>query len=414
MDDGKLKTILIVTIHFPPMRGGVETMNWQYLDFIETQKHLRAVVLTYDTRYKEKFDDYWQQSAVLRIKIAKRMVEFMTGLKTGPNSGINSLHVKIAYILLHLYYLTKGAILFYNKIKNADVILANGGFVETLFGYLVSIVIRKKLLIRWRTDFRIFLTNQLNNFVLKSCLKRARIIGVNGKDIEDDIYEFLGNKKQFKVFSAKQTVDTKFFRRIFPDSARNALQLPPDKFIILYAAALIEEKFCDLIVNSAYKVLHSSPSFFFIFIGTGPSEEMVLKLKDSFKQNILFIDHFIDPETLSLYINASDITVGSADVYYPGNFILESLACGTPVLIFDRSIHKEKRKENLKFEIPLPHIFIAHYSNNDSLIDTFLSNNKKMIQAVKNNCELANIAAEYVFQNYEKYKVLKEEFKKLL
>jgi glycosyltransferase involved in cell wall biosynthesis len=239
-------------------------------------------------------------------------------------------------------------------------------------------------------------------------LKRATTIVVNGRDIEEDIYKLLENKKTPKILSAKQTVDTAFFYPVSPKLARNTLQLPQDKFIILFAAALNETKFCDIIVNSAYQIIGKNKSSFYIFIGQGPLEDMVKELEASFPENVLFINHVVDPQTLSLYINASNITIGSADIYYPGNFILESLACGTPVLLFNRSIHLEKRNDVLKFKIPLPHIFITDYSNN-GLLETLLVK-RKLIESVKNNSQLVKTAQQYILQNYEKYKVLTEEF----
>jgi glycosyltransferase involved in cell wall biosynthesis len=398
------KTILIISIHFPPMRGGVETMNWQYIDYLESQKRFKAIVLTYDTRYKQAFEDYWRKNEILRIKVNKRVLEFMTSLKI----RLDSFPEKIAYILLHLLYLSKGSIVFYNAIKHTDAILANGGPVETMFGYILSIILKKKLLIRWRTSLNFYLTNPINNFILKTCLKRAATIVVNGKDIEGHISKLTKNKKSVKVFSAKQTVDTSFFHPIPHHHARNSLQLRQDKFIILFAAVFNETKFCDIIVNSAYQIIRQNKDCFYIFIGQGPLENMVKELSASFPDNVLFINHLVDPQTLSLYINASNITIGSADVYYPGNFILESLACGTPVLLFNTSIHLEKRNEALKFEIPLPHIFLTDYSIN-GLIQTLLVR-KEQILSVKNNPELVKTAQQYIVQNYEKFKVLKEEF----
>ena len=407
-DDSALqKTILIITTHFPPMRGGVETMNWQYMDFIESQVHLKALVLTYDTTHRGYFKDYWQKNKVIRIRVNKRILEFMISLKI----RLDSFPEQMAYILLHFFYLSKGSIIFYDIIKNTDAILANGGPVETIFGFILSIILRKKLLIRWRTSLKFYLTNPINNFLLKTCLKRAATIVVNGKDIEEEVHKLLRNGKLPKIFSAKQTVDTAFFHPILPELARDMLQLPQNKFIILFAAPFNETKFCDTIVNSAYQIVRTNQSCYYIFIGQGPLEYAVKELAVSFPENVLLINHLVDPQTLSLYINASSITIGSADIYYPGNFILESLACGTPVLLINRSIHLEKRNEVLKFKIPLPQIFLTDYSNN-CLLEALLLK-RKLIESVKNDPETVKTAQQYIFQNYEKYKVLAEEFNKL-
>lgn len=401
-----VKTVLIITTHFPPMRGGVESMSQNYLDFIETREDLLAILLTYENRYNQNFDDYWQRTKVLRIKVNKRTLEFMIGIRSV--STLDSFLKKVAYFFFHFYYLSRGSIIFFNRLKGIDVILTNGALVESTFGYVLSMIMRKKLIIRWRSDFKSYLSNPLTNFFIKLCFDRAARIAVNGDDIRDDIIKFLKSEKQFKVFTSKAAIDSRYFHPMLQMDARRILGLPNDKFIILFAASLSPTKFCNVIVESAYETLQNDKSFFYIFIGEGPLYQMVRKLNDSFQQNILFIDHFLNPETLGLYINASNITVGSADIQYAGRLILESLACGTPVLLFDTSIYEQKRNQSLRFKIPLPHVFTTAHSRNDVACTLLL--NKKAIQSIKDNPELIRISQQYINQNYEKYAVIMEEF----
>jgi hypothetical protein len=397
--------ILIVTIHFPPMKGGVETMSWQYVDFIESRRDLKAIVLTYDTRFIENFDDYWQKNKVLRIRVETRLLRFMISLKT----RLNSFPGRVAYVLLHLFYLSKGTILFFNRIKEADVILANGGAIESIFGYFLSIIIKKNLLIRWRTDFKFYLSNPVNRYLLRLSFKKATKIGVNGKDIEDEVNKFLGINEGQKVFSNKQTANTEIFYPLSTTYVRGA-KLRYEKFVILFAAPFNEAKFCDIIVQAAYNLILNDNSFFFIFIGHGPLDSIVKKLASSFPKNVLLIDHPVDPKTLSLYINAADITIGSADIHYVGNLVVESLACGTSVLVFNSSIHENKRGKSLEFELPLPHVFMADPSA-DRLSEV-LKTNKEFVKSLKRDPKQVKIAQNYILQNYEKSKVLTEEFHK--
>jgi len=388
------------------MKGGVETMSWQYVDFIESQKDLRAIVLTYDTRFIEYFDDYWQKNKILRIRAEARLLRFMISLRT----RLNSFPSRVAYILLHLFYLSKGTILFFNRIKEADVILANGGAIESIFGYFLSIIIKKNLLIRWRTDFKFFLTNPVNRYLLKLSFNKAAKIGVNGEDIEEDINKFLGISKGQKVFSNKQTANTEIFYPLSTTYARGVLKLRSEKFITLFAAPFNEAKFCDIIVQAAHNLILNDNSFFFIFIGHGPLDNIVKKLASTFPKNVLLIDHPVDPKTLSLYINAADVTIGSADIHYVGNLVVESLACGTSVLVFNSSIHENKRGKSLEFELPLPHVFMADPSA-DRLSEV-LKTNKEFVKSLKRDPKQVKIAQNYILQNYEKSKVLTEEFHK--
>lgn len=246
--------------------------------------------------------------------------------------------------------------------------------------------------------------------MLKLSFKKATKIGVNGEDIEVDINEFLKINKGQKVFSNKQTADTEIFYPLSTTYARGELKLRHEKFVILFAATFNEAKFCDIIVQAAYNLILNDSSFFFIFIGHGPLDSIVKKLASSFPENVLWIDYFVDAKMLSLYINAADITIGSADIYYVGNLVVESLACGTPVLIFNRSIHDEKRGKSLEFVLPLPHVLMTDPSADR--LSEMLKANKEFVKSLKKNQTQVKIAQNYILQHYEKSKVLTEEFQK--
>jgi glycosyltransferase involved in cell wall biosynthesis len=104
----------------------------------------------------------------------------------------------------------------------------------------------------------------------------------------------------------KHAVDTNVFHPISQTEARRTLGLPLNKLIVLYAAALNEVKFCDLIVKSIPKVFQKDSDFFLVIIGEGPLEDAIKDLMKSNNVNLLFINHFVDQKTLSLYMNAAD------------------------------------------------------------------------------------------------------------
>jgi glycosyltransferase involved in cell wall biosynthesis len=408
MANGRPKVILIVTTHFSPRKGGVETHNKHVLDFLETQTKLVGIVLTYQFGPEEPNESSWRRSKVLRIRIPEHVREFMVGMRS-ITTLYRSSPRQIAYLVLHLCYLSKGAVLFFGTIRETDVVVSNGALIELLFGYALAVLMRKKLVVWWHSTMGSWLAHPVQRCLVKLCLSRAASIGVNGLDIMEQVIEFLGTGKKSAVFLSRRGVDGEDFRFTPKSYARTLLGLPDDSFVVLYAATLTQIKFCDLVIGSANMVLARDPSFLFVFIGQGPLEPEVRKLEAAFSRNIRFIESFVDAEKLGLFINASDLVVGSADTYYPSRIVLESFACGTPVLVFDASILRTVRGP-LRFHIPLPHFLTVGPS--DELMAEFLLDQRLAVQRIKNSPEFCQIARKYVMQNYDKYAATRHDLEK--
>lgn len=401
----KRTNIFLITTHFPPKRGGVETAIRQYLDFAEMQEKFKFTVLTYENRYIENFDDYWKHSKVIRIKVPRPILEYMIGLKSV--SRLDTTFKKLMYALLHEIFLLVGGLIHFREILKADKILVKGALVESIAGYILALLARKKYSIRWRTSF----SGSMVNIISRMVLRKASCIGVNGIDIKKKMLKFAGLTQE-KIFVAKHAVDTDIFHPMHQTKARKLLNLPSKKLIVLFAGALNEVKFCDLVIKSIPKVFQKSSDLFLIIIGEGPLENIIKDFKKSNNVNLLFIEHFVDQKTLSLYINAADLVIGAADIYYPSKLVLESLACGTPVLLFDTSQHIEKRGMRLQFRIPLDNVFVINPSEHEFV--RFLLASKEKIRQFKNDKHLIEMSRLYIYRNYEMRRIVKDELEFLI
>jgi len=402
---GERINIFLITTHFPPKRGGVETRVHQYLDFAETQGGLKFTVLTYENRYIENFVDYWKRSKIIRIKVPIPLLEYMIGLKSV--SRLDTALKKSMYVFLHVFFLLLGGLIHFREILKVDKILVCGALVESIVGYVLSLLARKEYAVRWCTD----LSDTMANIITKLVLRRASSIVVNGMDIKKKMLK-LTELPPEKISVSKQAVDTDIFRPIPQTEARKILNLPSNKLIVLFAAPLNEVKFCDLVVKSIPKVFQKNSDFFLVIIGEGPLENMIKDLMKSNNVNLLFINYFVDQKTLSLYINAADLVVGSADVCYPTRLVLESLACGTPVLLFNASMHVEKRETGLRFKIPLNNVFVIPPSE-DEFVRFLLTSKEKILQA-KNDKHLVEMSRLYILKNHELRRRVEDDLRKLL
>ncbi|MCX6759624.1 MAG: glycosyltransferase family 4 protein [Candidatus Nealsonbacteria bacterium] len=408
----KKTKIFLITSHFPPKKGGVETSSVQYLDFIEKCKKLKAVVLTYENRYKGQFEDYWQNSKVIRIKVPIDILKFMIEAKSVCT--LDGFFKKTFFVFLHTYYLLKGAFLNWKELKDADIIFANGAIVESIPAYFLSLVSKKKLVIRWHVDIKNSLINFFMRSVLRLCFRKAIKIGVNAKNIKKEVMEISNISNEDKIFVGVQSVDTKIFYLASVKIARERLNLPDDKFIVLFTAVLNRIKFCDLFIEVAYRVIADDKEFFFVFVGEGPLEDKIIKLEKLFPKNIRFTQKFVSQEILSHYINASNIVVGCVDTFYPARLVLESLACGVPLLIPNVSGSSYLRGENCKpkFEIPLPHIFMVNPLSSD--LSFFLLHNKLRLQNFRSQKDIIKMAREFIVENHEISKVIKNEIEEFI
>jgi len=397
--------ILIITTHFPPKKGGVETSNVQYLDYLEQKKNIKVVVLTYENRYKEKFDDYWRKSKIIRIKVPPALLEYMTGLK--EVSKLDTLRKKFIYAFLHILCLTIGGLIHLKEAFKADKIIANGALIESFVARILSTIARRKYAVRWRTE----LSGKLIDIATKFALQHASVIGVNGSDIQSKVIR-LTNSNRNKVFVSKHAVNTDVFHPIHQRTARRILNLPLTAFIVLFAAPLNRTKFCDILIKSIPMLLQECSDYFFVIIGEGPLESEIDMLARQYKKNIRFIPHFVSCEKLNIYINAADITASCVDVYYPARIVLESLACGTPVYIYNVARREEKISQKVRFTIPLRNVFVI--SPSASVLCKFLSENRSKIHQMRNDKALIKESREYILRNHAQNEVLKSDIMRLL
>ncbi len=128
-------------------------------------------------------------------------------------------------------------------------------------------------------------------------------------------------------------VDT---RRFFPEdkiAAREKLGLHPESRVVVSVAALRPVKGPDLLVRAASLLKKSLADCKVLFVGAGPELAALQQLAQQL--DCADICQFVGPvpnEKLKTYFNAADVScLASRQEGWP-NVILESLACGTPVV----------------------------------------------------------------------------------
>ncbi len=110
--------------------------------------------------------------------------------------------------------------------------------------------------------------------------------------------------------------------------------IPWDKKIVLFVGRLVYEKGAHILVESIPRILRVVDDVFFVFVGTGPMEEYLIKRTDELgvKNRTVFTGFVSDDELHALY-NAAYVAVFPS-LYEPfGIVALEAMSIGKPVIV---------------------------------------------------------------------------------
>lgn len=122
-----------------------------------------------------------------------------------------------------------------------------------------------------------------------------------------------------------------------PVNTKNYLQKKlgiDQKTIVLFVGKLSADKHADLLIRIIHEI-GDDPNLEFWFIGAGELKEEVEKLASRMK-NVKYIGYIKDKAKLREYYSIVNITFGYADKTYLARPAIESLACGTPIIIPDK------------------------------------------------------------------------------
>jgi len=138
-----------------------------------------------------------------------------------------------------------------------------------------------------------------------------------------------------KITCIRDGVDTQKFKPMNKKKTRERHGLNPNSEIILYAGRLEKEKGLGLLLKAFKKIEETRKNTTLIFVGSGKEEET---LKHMTKQLNIKRVHFIGylhHNSMPGIINCADVLVLTSHFEGGPSIILESLACGVPVVATD-------------------------------------------------------------------------------
>jgi glycosyltransferase involved in cell wall biosynthesis len=210
-------------------------------------------------------------------------------------------------------------------IEKPRLVIANG--IASGIGLLpLSSLIRSKMIISYRG----YLGEQLKGFVRRLIAGFQRffsLVIVNSETSKRDLERIIPMNKLMIV---RHSADESFFLHRDRQKLRSELGLD-QKFTILFIGRIDREKQAPLLLEVA-----KSPSlrkgFMFLFAGIGESAKDVREASKVFP-NIRYLGYIVKREEIAELLTSADVVWAYADETYLARPAVESLACGTPILV---------------------------------------------------------------------------------
>jgi glycosyltransferase involved in cell wall biosynthesis len=182
------------------------------------------------------------------------------------------------------------------------------------------------------SDINLFGTFPLIRPLLRYTLQRASRVVAVSKALKDGIARL--GILQDKVTVISNGVDTQKFRPLDKIEARRKLGMPSDAKVILSVGHLTENKGFDLLIEAVRILSQRYPTPIHVaIVGDGIFRGKLLKAVTASKLgNRVRLAGNVPHEDLRLWYSAADLFCLASGIEGWPNVLLESLACGTPVV----------------------------------------------------------------------------------
>lgn len=217
---------------------------------------------------------------------------------------------------------------------NFDVIDSHYVYPDGFAAVILGRMLRKPVVITARgTDINLFAGFITIRPLLSYCLRRADALIAVCQALSNAMADLGVSREKIQVIP--NGVDTLKFHPIDRKEARVSLGLPQDKKIILSVGGLVERKGFEILIRAmrALRDEHNKRAVSLVIAGEGPNRSQLEELIDSLGlvSSVTLIGDIPHNELYRWYSAADLFCLASSREGWP-NVILESLACGTPVV----------------------------------------------------------------------------------
>lgn len=314
--------VLHISAHFYPNIGGVET---HLIDLINAliKRKWKVYVLSYmplTTKTNGKIFEVFNKCKIIRIP------------------WIPNLFLKLVkFPILEFLYLAPGLFIFAPfiiLISKPKVIHAHG-LVVGFIGVFWAKVFNKRVVISTHNTYR-FPKRGIYRIFARWIFGHCDFCLVLSDKSKQELESIGVPKNNISRFT--YWIDLNNFKPV-----KNAKKLLgwKDRFIVLFVGRLIEEKGVSQLIES---FRNWDRRIYLVMIGAGPSKKKLVNIK---LKNFTFLEEIRQKDLPWYYSGADVLIVPSISEEGFGRVILESLACGTPVIGADRGAIPEAINETV-------------------------------------------------------------------
>jgi len=325
------KQVLIVTSHFSPNVGGVET-------------HLDDLVRALAKRGWEVVVSCYKPLA-RGVKVSFIEKKKNLTIYRMPWVGLNIVHLLTPYPPIEFIYLFPGLFLItlYSVIKYPEIkVLHAQGLVPTVIALIIARATGRRVVSSTHnlyffpekglyTRFARYIFNSVDKVLTLSNASSDELkrIGVDPNKIND--FRYWLDLNLFRPGIKGKYRDNRF----------------KGNFVVFFVGRLIETKGIKILLEAAKKL--KNEKIVFVFAGLGPLRTEVEKSTKNGK--IVYLGR-LEPEGVKKYMNISDIVCvpSTVDEGY-GRVAMEAIACGTPVVASDVGGLKEVVNDNVGWTV---------------------------------------------------------------
>lgn len=309
------KSVLIVTSHYPPNIGGVES-HLQALVSSLTRKKWKVIISTYKPLASPKAVPFREER--------DRLIIYRF-----PWISFNIFHWLTPYPALEFLFLFPGLFLMtlLILIKHPFInVIHCQGLIPSAVGAFMKSIFRKKMVVSTHNLY-FFPKEGLYPYFARLFFSQADKILTPTHFARRELLKIGISARKVSVFS--YWIDLKKFRPLSKEKTKRILGW--NKNSVLFVGRLIETKGVNIVLQLAKKI----KSLNFYILGNGPLKETVIKEAQS-NENLQFLGR-VENTKLNIYYAAADLTLVPSLVDEGFGFVvMESLACGTPVVASER------------------------------------------------------------------------------